>query len=286
MASKPLRTSASLIVACQSLTSPVEFKILFMTRSKRGSFAGLTVFPGGAVDPHDSDPCWDRLIPQQYIPERLARVGWHTGITAIREAFEETGVTFLTTLRSNTLHSSLQSRKWRHLVHNDAKRFSEMCRTTECFPSLQRLSFWSRWVTPVVEPVRFDTKFFLLLVNDPQESAYIMEHASADGKEAVNISWMTPNQALDAFKRREITMLPPQYFTLMELSSMTFKNLQELVSDPNHERDPHPNLPVLLGQSERGNPIFELSYSNSDTLVEFVFENKIIVGFKRLGSKL
>ncbi|NUT37338.1 MAG: NUDIX hydrolase [Hamadaea sp.] len=76
---------------------------------------------------------------------------------------------------------------------------------------------WTRWITPEFEPRRFDTYFFVGLVDE----------AGGDGVDAGLISaeaddhrWITPADALRGYAAGELSMLPPTALTLRELADI------------------------------------------------------------------
>jgi 8-oxo-dGTP pyrophosphatase MutT (NUDIX family) len=69
----------------------------------------------------------------------------------------------------------------------------------------------SRWITPAEVKIRFDTYFFLAEAPAGQE-------ARADGSECVDLGWFTPQDALDAYARDEMTLVLPTIRTLEQLA--------------------------------------------------------------------
>ncbi len=80
---------------------------------------------------------------------------------------------------------------------------------------------FSRWITPEEVSVRFDTRFFLAELPDGQEPR-------VDGEECVDQGWFTPQGALDAFARQEITLVFPTIKHLEQLGA--FSSVAELLS--------------------------------------------------------
>jgi hypothetical protein len=76
----------------------------------------------------------------------------------------------------------------------------------------QSLMPWSRWITPELEPKRYDTLFFLGTVAADAEVAI-------DGGETVGHRWLTPEAALAASANGEIGLPPPTQITLAELAA-------------------------------------------------------------------
>ncbi len=72
---------------------------------------------------------------------------------------------------------------------------------------------WARWVTPAIEPKRYDTLFFL--ARWPADAAI-----QVDGKETVLHRWLTPSAALEANGRGDISLPPPTQVTLAELAAI------------------------------------------------------------------
>lgn len=70
---------------------------------------------------------------------------------------------------------------------------------------------WSRWITPVFEPRRYDTSFFLAALPDGQQPADV-------SGEADRTLWLSPAAAVARFDSGEIAMLPPTIVTLRELA--------------------------------------------------------------------
>src|SRR3954453_6032335 len=76
---------------------------------------------------------------------------------------------------------------------------------------------FSRWITPAEVKIRFDTWFFVVEAPgdaDPQ----------ADGQECVDLRWMAPQGALDAFAQGKLELVFP-----------TIKHLEQLTGFPTVE---------------------------------------------------
>jgi 8-oxo-dGTP pyrophosphatase MutT (NUDIX family) len=82
---------------------------------------------------------------------------------------------------------------------------------------------WSRWVTPRFERRRFDTWFFAAPLPADQQPR-VATSESHEGR------WMRPVDALRALERREISMLPPTWWTLRELADR--QTLSRALSEP------------------------------------------------------
>ena len=79
---------------------------------------------------------------------------------------------------------------------------------------------FSRWITPAVVSIRFDTHFFLA---DAPEGA----EPEPDGGETVDLGWFTPRGAIEAHERSEILLVFPTIKTLEQLDA--FSSAAELL---------------------------------------------------------
>ncbi len=70
---------------------------------------------------------------------------------------------------------------------------------------------WAHWITPVQEPRRFDTRFFVAALPTGQLTRDV-------AGEAERVTWMRPADALAARDRGEVVMVPPTAITLAELA--------------------------------------------------------------------
>ncbi|KAI8911840.1 hypothetical protein EDD86DRAFT_203454 [Gorgonomyces haynaldii] len=223
-----LREASSLIVCSQFQN---HFKVLLMKRNARGSFGGLVVFPGGQLDPNDLDPYWSCVLKECKMEDS------HYRIACLREAFEEAGL--LLTEPKRQL-DDLES--WRLNVHKDASQYIALMRRLRAYPAINRLVYWANWITPVVAPKRFDTRFYLATVSENTRNS---TRITKDGTETVDLFWETPQKTLELFEQQKIELFPPQYCILRELQSYTFDRLQEMIKT---QKGPfvEPVLPELL----------------------------------------
>jgi 8-oxo-dGTP pyrophosphatase MutT (NUDIX family) len=70
---------------------------------------------------------------------------------------------------------------------------------------------WSRWITPAQVKIRFDTWFFV--ARAPDDAV-----AKCDGEECVDVRWLRPQDALDAYQRDELLLVFPTIRHLQELA--------------------------------------------------------------------
>jgi 8-oxo-dGTP pyrophosphatase MutT (NUDIX family) len=100
---------------------------------------------------------------------------------------------------------------------------------------------YSRWITPELIEIRFDTHFFLA-------RAPAGARAHVDGVECVDLRWSTPRAALDAHGNGHLALVFPTRRHLEELAS--FRTIDELLGHA-RKKDVRPVQPrvVLRGGS-------------------------------------
>src|SRR4029077_17470978 len=111
-------------------------------------FAGVYVFPGGAVHADDMGS------------------GDEIRMAAVREVFEEVGI--LLARRGRTFARQAESDTVRSILEG-GKSFGEALRELRLEPALDSLVIFARWVTPVQLRRRFDARFFLAELPPCQE---------------------------------------------------------------------------------------------------------------------
>jgi 8-oxo-dGTP pyrophosphatase MutT (NUDIX family) len=107
-------------------------------------------------------------------------------------------------------------------------------------PDPAALVRFSRWITPALVKIRFDTHFFLAAA--PDDAA-----PRPDGSETIDLGWYTPQGALDAYERGEILLVFPTIKTLEQLAG--FATAAELL-DWAGGREVEPVEPQVVRQGE------------------------------------
>jgi 8-oxo-dGTP pyrophosphatase MutT (NUDIX family) len=177
---------------------------------------GAYVFPGGSVDARDAHAGvgwvgpdageWGAMLDA---PPDLARA---LVCAAVRETFEESGV-LLAGPAPDTVVSDTSGEEWeaaRQALLAGEVSLAELLRDRGLVLRADLLRPWSRWVTPVTEERRYDTRFFAAALPGGQCARDV-------GGEADQAAWVDPAEALAAAGRREISLLPPTAVTLAEL---------------------------------------------------------------------
>lgn len=173
---------------------------------------GMYVFPGGSVDPRDGDAetAWQGPPASEWAAplnadERLARC---LVAAAVRETFEESGVLLASPVNGVPEHWAAEQAA---LLDRSAS-ISEVLARNGAALRADLLRPWAHWVTPEIEPKRFDTRFFVAALPEGQEPVHF--RGESDRSE-----WVTPRAAVERHASGELGMLPPTVFTLAELSA-------------------------------------------------------------------
>jgi 8-oxo-dGTP pyrophosphatase MutT (NUDIX family) len=221
-------------------------EVLMMRRGAGLAFmAGMWVFPGGRLDAADSSaPALSRLHDTgRGQSEGLLRtmhgeavesdtaLGLH--VAACREAFEEAGVLMAVTASGEPADPARVARlgERREAVTRDAQAFVRMLEEEDLRLDVGPLVYWSHWITPSIEPKRFDTRFFVAPLPHGQD-------VSADLSELTEHAWVNPATVAASIERGEIQVVPPTLLTLEDLAE-------------SHAR--HGGLDAML-EAERGRP--------------------------------
>ena len=199
----------------------------YLLRRVRGmSFAGgMHVFPGGAVDPEDAtaDLAWAGPPPSQWgawfgASEPLARA---LVCAAVRETFEECGVLFAGESADHLLED-VSSDEWeaeREALEVRKQSMSELLARRGLVLRADLLRPYAHWVTPDVEPKRFDTRFFLAKLPAGQVCRDV-------GGEADERRWVRVRSAFD----EDLTLMPPTRATLQDLAA--YDDVSTALDDP------------------------------------------------------
>jgi len=196
---------------------------LLIRRHAKSKFAGGDyVFAGGKIESDDVPPDAETFCVGLTAEEAAARLGGGIGarealgfwVGAIREAFEEVGVLLAYAPSGDLVHWGGADREryaaYRQACHEANPAFFTMLRAERLALATDRLAYFAHWITPEESPIRFDTRFFAAAIPPRQD-------AEADGREIVDVRWLTPEDAFAAFKRGEISLRLP-----------TIKNLELL----------------------------------------------------------
>ena len=190
---------------------------LLRRRISMGFAGGMSVFPGGAVDPRDFDvdaDAWAGPSPVEWAvrlgtDQRLARA---LVAAAVRETFEESGVLFAGPSACEVVADTTDA-GW------EADRAALEARTLAMTDLLVRrglvlrtdlLGVWDAWLTPVFEPRRYRTWFFVAVLPAGQRTRDVSGESST-------VDWLPALEAAAAAESGDRPMLPPTYLTCLEV---------------------------------------------------------------------
>lgn len=158
---------------------PRGVEVLLGRRPARQAFGGAWVFPGGTIDPEDHDVELTGIDCEDG-PWRAA---------ALRELAEEVGI-FLTD-REHREDEPLEGAAVYRAVLDAGAAFEA-----------ERLAYLSNWVTPVGIDKRFDTRFYLAVVDPGTPTGPISDELEV-------VEWMEPETALGRHEAGEIDLIMP-----------------------------------------------------------------------------
>jgi len=208
------RNAATVILMRPSADGP---EVYYMRRQVSMDFAGgMCVFPGGGVDKRDFDTtvAWAGPPPAAW----AARLGCDEETAralvcaAVRETFEESGVLLAGTSDTNVVADTTAD-DW------EADRVALESRELSLTDFLNRrglvlrtdlLGVWAAWLTPVFEPRRYRTWFFVADLPEGQRTRDVSTESSS-------VTWLPASGAVREVEEERMFMLPPTYLTCLEI---------------------------------------------------------------------
>jgi 8-oxo-dGTP pyrophosphatase MutT (NUDIX family) len=187
---------------------------------------GFYVFPGGAVDDADREPgvadvCLDLSDVAASELLDVPSGGLAYWVAAVRECFEEAGVLLARPADGFEGH--------RRAVYRGQLRLVDLCAQEGLRLALGGIYYLSHWITPVGEPRRFDTRFFVARAPQRQEPLH-------DDRETIASLWTRPSAALDAYRAGELQLIMPTIKHLEYLAA--FDTTEGVLCDASAVRSP------------------------------------------------
>jgi 8-oxo-dGTP pyrophosphatase MutT (NUDIX family) len=247
----PARPAATIVLLRPGPEGP---EVLLVRRGRSAGFVpGAYVFPGGRVDEDDAEgDLLERVygltpegadhrlsLPRESAPRAIA---YYTA--AVREAFEEVGI-LVGRLQdgssppSAAVDPSVEALQIELLA--DDGRFPAILDQLGAEMDLGAMEYIAHWITPEVEPRRYDTRFFAARV-PPGTEVRLNEQEMTDAR------WTTPEAALEANRRGDLPMIFPTLKTLVSLSG--YPEVDALFDDA--RRRPVPTIMPRLVRTPRG----------------------------------
>jgi 8-oxo-dGTP pyrophosphatase MutT (NUDIX family) len=180
--------------------------------------AGAYVFPGGQLALADgagdlaalSDGVGGVRDRMDAVLDDEARA-FH--VAAVRELYEEAGI-----LLARNRDGKPVGERAGDIVALDKGRdalaagrpFVDIVRAERWRLALDWLTLFAHWVTPDIEPRRFDVYFFLAVEPEAQDASHC-------GRETTIGTWMRPSEAIARCRDGQIALPPPTWTTLRQL---------------------------------------------------------------------
>ena len=210
----PTRAAATVILMRDTPQGP---ELLMTRRSPKASFApGAYVFPGGGIDPADTEAhaIAARRPGQADVPLTQA-------IAAIRESFEELGVLL-------ARHADGRFADHADIAALDRKApFAAQCRERGLTLAADQVFVLAHWTTDRDLPRRFEVPFLVARMPEGQEPV-------ADEAEQFEPVWVRPADALERHRAGQFFMIFPTIRTLERLQA--FATVQALLDACASER--------------------------------------------------
>jgi 8-oxo-dGTP pyrophosphatase MutT (NUDIX family) len=216
--------------------------VYYLRRQVSMEFAGgMCVYPGGGVDPRDfdSDVAWGGPSPSEWAArlgcdEEMARA---LVCAAVRETFEESGV-LLAGPHDDEVVADVTGADWeadRAALESRELAMTEFLTRRGLVLRTDLLGAWGAWLTPIFEPKRYRTWFFVALLPEGQRTRDVSSESS-------EVAWLPASDAVAMAERGEMLMLPPTYLTSLEVAG--FGSPAEVVADA-HGRTVEMHTPGL-----------------------------------------
>lgn len=168
-----------------------------------GFLGGAVVFPGGKLDAADSSPRWRRRTTglgdrAAALAEPERALGF--AVAALRESLEEAAIL---PVSGTALDAAGAEQLRRELEATDScDAFFDLVERHDLRLDTRGLEPIARWITPVAERRRYDTRFYLLVLPEGQKGAH-------DRRETTESFWASPREVLARWERGEIFLAPP-----------------------------------------------------------------------------
>jgi 8-oxo-dGTP pyrophosphatase MutT (NUDIX family) len=178
---------------------------------------GMCVFPGGGVDPRDFDTDIAWAGPSE--AEWAERLGTDESqaralvCAAVRETFEESGV-LLAGESADSVVADTTGADWeadRIALEKRELAMTEFLSRRGLVLRTDLLGAWAGWLTPIFEPKRYRTWFFVAELPAGQVTRDV-------STESDHVVWLPAIRAAEQAEEREILMLPPTYITSLDVA--------------------------------------------------------------------
>ncbi len=215
------RLAATVVLLRDGAAVPGGLEAYLLRRHVGMAFAaGMSVFPGGGVDPRDGELS-DELWAGPSAADWAVRLGCSEQearelvCAAVRETFEESGVLLAGT--ASSVVGDTTGEDWeadRIALESHELSFADFLTRRGLVLRTDLLGGLSGWLTPTFEPKRYRTWFFVAALPQGQVTRDV-------STETDQVAWWSIADALAAVGAGEMLMLPPTVVTLAELYDAT-----------------------------------------------------------------
>jgi 8-oxo-dGTP pyrophosphatase MutT (NUDIX family) len=198
-AAVPVKPAATVML----LDDRPELQVLMLRRTSKVVFGpDHWVFPGGRVDPEDHIDDFDEIshgltdLEASSILD-VPRGGLAWWLAACRETLEEAGLLLASEIDPHVDLDDLRDR-----VRADELAFIDLLLEHHISLDMTAIEEVGRFITPMGSPRRFDARFFVARAPTDQDAHY-------DDGEIVNLTWIEPAEAIERWRRDDMTMMTP-----------------------------------------------------------------------------
>ena len=212
-----MRFAASILLVRDS---DAGVEVFMQQRATAADFGGMYVFPGGKVDAIDSHDDFEALCMGLSDDEASSHIGVPSGglafwVAALRECFEECGVLLAYGSDGGMVDPDAPLVHERFRAHQAALQkgsltLAEICRAEALRLAVDRMHYFSHWITPEGPARRYDTRFFISAVPSTQQGRH-------DEWESVDSVWTRPEDALARRAQGELQMITPTVTNLQSI---------------------------------------------------------------------
>ena len=218
----PLPIDSATVIVLREVNDACQV-LLVERHAESRAFAGAHVFPGGRVDAADAAALLHGVSPRLAPRAAAARLGegiapaaalafW---VAAIRELFEEAGLLLARVDGLPVSFSDAPTRgrfaAQRAAILAGETSFADVVAAERLELATDSLHYFSRWITPVNAPRRYDARFFVAHVPAGQAPLH-------DDRETISTVWLTPRAALAEARIGKMILAPPTVRTLDDLA--------------------------------------------------------------------
>lgn len=246
---------AATVILIRETPAANPFELLLMRRHARQSFmASAFVYPGGQLDAADchagladfaggmtAETAKHKLNEPDLSDEKACGLFF----AAVRETFEESGVLLARRASGREVDFTdhrvrLRFAEYRTMIHRQEMTLLDLAEKENLVFRLNALKPYARWVTPELEPKRFDTRFFLASMPAGQKPVH-------DADEMTETLWIAPDKALSRQEAGDILLMPPTLKTLEEMACRS--SLRDLLSNAS-SKNIQPIMPQISAEGD------------------------------------